>query len=160
MRAAIVTLIVLVVLSCHSASQPPTPVLNVPVSAPAFVLDTAAAYRTAIADHILAMDTSTAPLPDTVYIGRHWDFPPIELPAVIARRSVRIVDPAVGESEKHRTHFAYLNIFATFTPGQVEFYVVRFAQGLRHKPDGAEDRHLYYRVGKGKEGFVLERVSR
>lgn len=122
-------------------------------------MDTTAAYRTAIADYIGAMDTSAAPLSDTVYIGRHPDLPQIELPAVIAGRSIRIIDPAVGESEKHRARFAYLNLFATFTPDNVEFYMVRFAQGLRHRPDGAEDRHLYYRVNEQQE-LVLDRVGR
>ena len=156
MRIGTLALLVLVLLACqrtqpHAQASPP------PESAQP--LDTSSAYRTAIADYITAMDTSAAPLPDTVYIGRHVEFPRIALPAVIAGRSVRIIDPEVGESEKHRTRFAYLNIFATFTPGEAEFYVVRFAQGLRHQPDGAEDRHLHYRVNKEQE-LVLERASR
>lgn len=159
MRVVNLVLLLLFLLACHRGSQPPTSVPAIPVSAQAPALDTAAAYRTAIADYISAVDTSAAPLPDTVYIGRHVDFPPIELPTMIARRYVRIIDPAVGEAEKQRTRFAYLNIFATYTPGEVEFYVVRFAQGLRHRPDGAEDRHLYYRVSE-KQGLVLERVGR
>lgn len=123
------------------------------------VLDTSAAYRTAITDYIMALDTTDAPLPDTVYIGRHQDFPRIELPGVMAGRTIRVVEPGEVEQEKHMTHFAYLNVFATITPGKMEFFMVRFSQGTRHRPDGSEDRHLYYRVEESEE-MVLERVSR
>ena len=156
MRVSLSCSIVLFVLACGASHRDATPTVSVNAE---HGLDTAEAYRTAIADHIHAMDTSAAPLPDTVYIGRHAEFPRIELPTVIARRFVRIIDPAEGESEKHRAHFAYLNIFPMYAPEQVEFYVIRFAQGMRHQPDGSEDRHLYYRVGEKKE-LVLERMSR
>lgn len=150
-------LLAIALVACQGT--PPRAQVVAPVAPLHASVDTTSSYRTAIADYIQAMDTSAAPLPDTVYIGRHPEFPRIELPSVIARRSVRVIDPAVGESEKRHARFAYLNIVSTFTPGQVEFYVVRFAQGLRHQPDGAEDRHLYYRVG-GKGELRLERVSR
>lgn len=155
MYVAIRSLLVLFLFACHRGQE------YVQATQPAAeqALDTAAAYRIAIADHIAAMDTTAAPLPDTVYIGRHGDFPPIQLPAIIARRSVRVIDPAETEIEKQRERFAYLNVFATYTPGNLEFFVVRFSQGLRHWPDGSEDRHLYYRVTE-QGGLVLERVSR
>lgn len=156
MRAAL-SLFLFTLLAC-GVSQPDTATTRAAADQQ-MALDTAFAYRTAIADYIHVMDTSASPLPDTVYIGRHPEFPRIELPAVIARRSVLLVYPPVGESEKHSPRFAYLNIFPTYTPGQVEFYVIRFAQGLSHQPDGAEDCHLYYRVS-AKEGSVLDRVSR
>lgn len=158
MRAVTLSLPFLVLWACQR-KQDHAPGASLHLSAQASALDTAAAYRTAIADYIHAMDTTAAPLPDTVYIGRHAEFPRIELPAVIARRAIRIIDPAVGESEQQRAHFAYLNMIATFTPGQVEFYVVRFVQGLRHQPDGAEDRRLYYRF-REKKGWLLDAVSR
>ncbi|MBL7955089.1 MAG: hypothetical protein JNJ91_08610 [Flavobacteriales bacterium] len=156
MRAAIHSLLVLFLFACqrsHERAQ----VTAHPVSVQAY--DTSAAYHMAIEDHIAAMDTVTAPLPDTVYIGRHEDFPSINLPAIIAQRFIRIIDPAEGEIDKHRERFAYLNIFATHTPENLEFFIVRFGQGLRHRSDGSEDRHLFYRVNE-EGGWVLERVSR
>lgn len=125
---------------------------------PAFQ-DTVAAYRTAIADYLAAMDTTASPLPDTVFVGRHPDFPDIELPDPIAGRRILLIDPTAAEAVKDRTHFAYLNVFATFTPGRVEFFVVRFGEGFRHRPDGAQDRHLHYRVD-GQHGLVLEQMVR
>lgn len=156
MRPFSAGLLVLALLACQG-TPPPTRLAEGldPVNAS---LDTASAYRTAIADYIHAMDTSMAPLPDTVYIGRHIEFPLIELPGVIAKRTVRLVDPGEGESEQHHALFAYLNIFTTYAPGKVEFYVVRFEQGLRHRPDGDEDRHLHYRLENDE--LVLEQVSR
>ncbi len=156
MRSRSLPLLALVLFA--SSCTPPSPQAAAPVGSTTAHLDTAAAYSTAIADYIAAMDTTTAPLPDTVYIGRHWDFPSVQLPAMIAQRTVRSIEPAASESVMHRPRFTYLNVFGTFTPGGAEFYVVRFAQGMRHRPDGAEDRHVYYRVGK-KQDLVLERVG-
>jgi hypothetical protein len=103
------------------------------------------------------MDT-TAPVPGHVYIGRHTEFPRIELPEKIARRTIELIDPDPGEIV-NRVQFTYLNIFTRCTPGHVEFYVIRFAQGMAHLPDGAEDRPLHYRITP-KARLVLERVTR
>ena len=150
-------LVVLLACACDRAPRPviPSEADHTRIG----LVDTVAAYHTAISDYILAMDTTAAPLPDTMYIGRHMDFPRIELPGVMAGRTVRVVEPGEVEQEKHVAPFAFLNVFATMTPDEVEFFVVRFGQGLRHRTDGADDRHLYYRVGEGGE-LVLERVGR
>lgn len=155
MRAATFSFVLPVLLACsntspsHAPAQP-SPVVEEP-------LDTAAAYRIAIADYIAAMDTSDAPLPDTVFIGRHPVFPHIAMPLIIAHRTVLIIDPSEGPKEQHRPRFTYLNIIGTVTPRRAQFYFIRFGKNLAHRPDGAEDRHLYYRVES--EGLVLERVS-
>lgn len=149
----------LALLACQDATSPAGPPSTAPHATQPFSFDTAAVYRTAIADYILAMDSVGVPLPDTVNIGRHPEFPAIELSGRIAQRTIRLIDPSVGEQEKDRSRFAYLNIFSTYSPGRAQFYVVRFAQGLSHRPDGSEDRHLYYRVNEQQE-MVLEHVSR
>ena len=150
-------LFLLAFMACQGDPPPAQPAAQ-PAPSPA-VLDTAAAFRTAVADYIRAMDTSAAPLPDTVFIGRHVEFPLIALPHTIANRTVLLIEPSIGEAEQQRTPFAYLNIFTDWTPGEVEFYVVRFAHGLKHDPDGADDRHLHYRVN-GTHELVLETVGR
>lgn len=106
--------------------------------------DTAAVYRTAIADLIRGMDTTDMQLPDTIFIGRHPDFPGINLPPEIAGRTILLLDPAETEDAKYRKQFAYLNIFATWSSAEVEFFVVRFREGFNHRPDGADDRFLTY----------------
>jgi hypothetical protein len=119
-------------------------------------LDTASAYRTAIADYINAMRQRDGSFPGTVYIGRHDQFPHIDLPAIIEHTSVRIVAPSDAESLKNSEHFAYLNIFGWFGGEKVEFFVVSFTQGMRHRPDGADDRHLFYSIAPGQKEFALD----
>jgi hypothetical protein len=106
--------------------------------------DTAAVYRTAIADLIRAMDSTDMLLPDTIFIGRHPEFPGIELPPEIAGRTILLIDPGETEVVKYRKRFAYLNILATWSSAEVEFFMVRFREGFSHRPDGAEDRFLTY----------------
>lgn len=159
MRGVSVLFLCLALLGCRTPS--PSGPADTPwsASAPTRALDTLAVYRMAIADFIRAMDTSAAPLHDTVYIGRHAEFPHVGLSEVIAGRHVQVVDPEFGEREKHRARFTYLNIFSAWTSSEVEFYVVRFAQDFRHRPDGADDRNLFYRPNKRGE-WKLDRVSR
>jgi hypothetical protein len=107
-------------------------------------LDTAAVYRAAIADHIRVMDSTDMQLPDTVFIGRHPELPGIELPPEIAGRTILLIDPVESGDLKYRKRFAFLNIFATWSSAEVEFFVVRFKEGFSHRPDGAEDRFLAY----------------
>jgi hypothetical protein len=159
MRSVSALLLCLALLACRNASTPGPTDKSLSTSAGISVLDTLVAYRMAIADYIRAMDTSAAPLHDTVYIGRHAEFPYIGLSEVIAGRHVQVVDPEFGELEKHRARFTYLNIFSSWTSSEVEFYVVRFAQDFRHRPDGSDDRHLFYRLNTRGE-WALHSVSR
>jgi hypothetical protein len=159
MRMVSVLFLCLALLGCRNTSPPGPTDKPLGASARTPVLDTLTAYRMTIADYIRAMDTSAAPLHDTVYIGRHAEFPHIGLSEVIAGRQVQVVDPEFGEREKHRARFTYLNIFSVWTPSEVEFHVVRFAQDFRHRPDGSDDRHLFYRRSAQGE-WGLDRVSR
>lgn len=118
--------------------------------------DRTTAYRTAIGDYIKAMRTRDGSFPDTVFTGRHEELPDIELPSVIEQVSVRIVAPAEAESLKSADRFTYLNVFGWFTAEQVEFFVVNFKQGMRHAPDGLDDRHLYYSIRRGAEELTLD----
>lgn len=119
-------------------------------------LDTAQAYATAIADYIRAVRERNGPFPDTVYIGRHQDFPSIALPAAIERTSVRILDPPATGVWMNNVRFVYLNVFAWFKGDEAEFMVIRFGQGMRHRTDGGDDLHLYYGVGDGQKEFTLD----
>ncbi len=159
MRSVSALFLCLALLACQNASTPGPTDKSLDVSARISVLDTLAAYRMAIADYIRAMDTSAVPLHDTVYIGRHAEFPNIGLSEVIAGRHVQVVDPGFGEREKHRARFTYLNLVSAWTSSEVEFYVVRFAQDFRHLPDGSDDRHLLYRLNTHGE-WALYSVSR
>ncbi len=125
-------------------------------------LDTAHAYSRAIADYIelVAKDSGAAPIPDTLYIGRHADFPNIELSERIAHTTIRLVTPAAAEALREGEHFAYLNIFGWFTPGEAEFMVVRFRQGMRHDPAGRDDRHLFYIIDPANASLTLDSLRK
>jgi hypothetical protein len=156
--------VLLLVLACGPATQNAAPVAPPPISSTDPVhrpvgtgtLDTAAAYRTAIADYIKAMSKRDGSFPDTLFIGRHDEFPNIELPVILEHTSIRLVTPTEAEPLKNGEHFAYLNIFGWFTGNKVEFLVVNFKQGLRHRPDGHDDCHLYYSIGEGQGEFALD----
>lgn len=150
------SLVLLLLLACNSGSQPHPAVAPLPVPPETVALDTAGVYSTAIAEYIKVMRNSGASFPDTVYIGRHAEFPEIELPTRIEQTSVRIISSTDADVLKAGAHFAYLNIFGWFAAGQAELYVVCFTQGMRHRPDGRDDRHLRFTIGSGPEELVLD----
>lgn len=119
-------------------------------------LDTATAYASAIAEYIKAMSASIDALPDTVYIGKHDEFPDIELPAMIGNTHIRVIIPTEAEVLKNGEHFVHLNIFGWLTPVEAEFFVVNFRQGMRHWPDGRDDRHLRFRIGGERRELELD----
>jgi hypothetical protein len=114
------------------------------------------AYRTAIAQYISALRTRDGSFPDTVYIGKHAEFPSIALPPMIDVTNVRIIAPAEAAVVKNGDHFVYLNVFGWFNGDQVEFYVINFRQRMHHWPDGRDDRHLYFSMGAGRRELVLD----
>jgi len=158
MRALLSSSIALFVLACSASHRDAAPTAVGASVDPELGLDTGEAYRTAIASYIQVLGKRDGSFPDTIHIGRHGEFPDIELPAVIERTSVRIVSPAEAEALKAGARFTYLNIFGWSTAGQVEFYVVNFKQGMRHWPDGRDDRHLRFAIGADQRELVLDSV--
>lgn len=129
---------------------------------PAPVLDTAYAYTRAIADYIalVAKDNGATPIPDTLYIGRHADFPDIELPGRIGHTTIRLVTPEAVEALREGEHFAYLNIFGWFTSSEAEFKLVRFRQGMRHDPAGRDDRDLFYIIDPANASLTKDSLRK
>lgn len=121
-------------------------------------VDTAFDYRTAIHHYIETMARTQAPVPDTLFIGHHPDFPAIALPDTMGRTVVRIIDPAQAEHYDRSESFAYLNVFGRFAQGAAEFTIVRFERGMRHRTDGRDDRQLHYTTGPGPRQFVLKDI--
>lgn len=130
-----------------------------PVVAQPTRVDTALAYRTAIRDYLVAMANTDAPVPDTLFIGRHPDFPATALPDTMGGKTVRIIAPAEAVGFQEAGRFAYLNVIAWFPPGQAEFIVVRFEQGMRHRTDGRDDRQLHYSLSEVPPYFVLDSIE-
>lgn len=152
----------LLLLSCGSHHRDAAPIAVVASVDPGSGLDTAHAYTRAIADHIalVAKDSGAAPIPDTLYIGRHADFPNIELPESIAHTTIRLVTPEAAEALREGEHFAYLNIIGWFIPGEAEFKVIRFRQGMRHDPAGRDDRQLFYIIDPANASLTLDSLRK
>lgn len=158
MRGALSCLLILVLLSCGASHRDASHTAVVTPLDPGSGLDTAQAYSRAIGDYIalMAKDSGAAPIPDTLYIGRHADFPDIELPERIAHTIIRLVAPEATEALREGEHFAYLNIFGWFTSGGAEFKLVRFRQGMRHDPAGRDDRDLFYVIDPANASLTLD----
>lgn len=156
MRTVLASILFLLI----ACSTPPHDTVPTPAPADASQeLDTADVYRIAIADYIKAMYHEDGSFPDTLFIGRHDEFPDIQLPGIIDSTCIRIVTPSEAMVLRSGPHFAYLNIFGWFSPDKLEFFAVRFEEGMRHRPDGRDDRHLYYRIGAGQNQFALDSLS-
>ena len=160
MRAVLHWLVVLLLAACGPAHDDASQQVPAPSSSAERSVDTAAVYGAAVVAYINALRARDGSLPDTVYIGRHDEFPHIELPANMEHASVRIIAPSEAEVLKQGEHFRYLNIFGTLTPGKAEFFVVNFGQGMRHWPDGRDDRHLLFSFDDGKSAWVLDSLWR
>ncbi len=152
----------LLLLSCDAPHRDAAPTAVVAFGDPGPGLDTAHAYSRAIADYIDlgAEDSGTTPIPDTLYIGRHADFPDIELPERIAHTTIRLITPEAAEGLREGEHFAYLNIFGWFSPGEAEFKLVRFRQGMRHDPAGRDDRDLFYIIDPANASLTLDSLRK
>jgi hypothetical protein len=104
-------------------------------------------YTSAIEHYIAHASTS---LPDTVFINRHPDFPSINLPPVIAKTNVRLVD-----GDRTTTYFAsrenvlLLNVMAWPEAEMAELLVVTFRD---FKPQ--HNVHLYFK--RRDSGYVLD----
>jgi hypothetical protein len=155
MRPAPLLLLVLL-WACGVAPKGPAPdaVLS---NEPA--LDTAQAYSTLLAGYIRERRERDRPVPDTLYVGRHPDFPRIELPESLEHTHIRVIAPEKAEMLKSDPRFLYLNIFGWVNGKSAEFQVVTFEQDLRHRPDGSEDLHRYLAIGPSGE-LVLDSVKR
>lgn len=158
MRGALHCSLILVLLSCGASHREAAPTAVGASVVPGPGLDTAQAYSRAIADYIalVAKDSDAIPIPDTLYIGRHADFPDIELPERIGHTTIRLVKPEAAEALREGEHFAYLNIFGWFTSGGAEFKLVRFRQGMRHDPAGRDDRDLFYVIDPANASLTLD----
>lgn len=162
MRGALHGSLILVLLSCGASHRDAAPTAAVASVEPAPGLDTAQAYTRAIADYIalVARDSDATPIPDTLYIGRHADFPDIELPGRIAHATIRLVKPEAAEAMRESEHFAYVNIFGWFTSGEAEFKVVRFRHGMRHDPAGGDDRQLFYVIDPANASLTMDSLRK
>lgn len=95
-------------------------------------------YITAISEYLKKYPVAAS---DTIFIGRHPDFPAMDLPVTIMGTNVRVVN---GEDAAtyftKRSNVLYLNVMAWIEEESAEFLVVTF---LDFKPQ--HNMHLFFR---------------
>lgn len=85
------------------------------------------AYVKAIGDYIREVYKNGKPLPDTLFVGRHPDFPDIKLPPHIEGASIALV---TGEESRlklaYRKTLVYLNVMGWIEKETAQLLIVTF----------------------------------
>ena len=85
------------------------------------------AYSSAIAEYIEASFDADQPTPDTLFIGKHPDFPDISLPDRIQDTPVLLLTPAEADPRvEYHTSMVYLNVIGWVNKNRAEFLIVTF----------------------------------
>jgi hypothetical protein len=93
-------------------------------------------YTQAIAEYIKAVYEKDKSCFDTLFFGKHVEFPNIKLPPVI--ENTKIMQLTTEEADKKRTYhknLVYINMFGWITKDTAEFMLVTFFPGYRHQYD-------------------------
>lgn len=115
-------------------------------------IDTINCYSRAIEEYVKWMNGQNAETTDTLFVGRHVDFPNIELPAIIEDKRICLIpfeDSFQLLRAKH--HITYLNIVGNIIPTSSEFIFVTFHEGGH--PQHNITVNLTHPVGTGKIQF-------
>lgn len=84
-------------------------------------------YTQAIGEYIKSLRPEDKSSLDTLFIGRHPDFPDIELPAIIQNTNILALTPDEADDKaKYRESFVYVNVMGWVTRGNSEFILVTF----------------------------------
>jgi hypothetical protein len=84
-------------------------------------------YSQAISEYIIAVNKEDQSTFDTLFIGKHHDFPEIKLPGSIQNTKISLL--AQGEADKklhYRKSLVYLNMISTITKEKTVFRIVTF----------------------------------
>ncbi|MBL0316930.1 MAG: hypothetical protein IPP69_14660 [Flavobacteriales bacterium] len=143
-------LIGLTIQSCDTAGKSENPTHQVDQNSEQ--INTINCYTRAIEEYIKWTNAQNSETTDTIFIGRHDDFPDIELPVIIEDKKICLIpfeDSFQLLRSKH--HITYLNIVGTVTPTSSEFLFVTFHEGGKPQhnctvklihPDGSEKIRL------------------
>lgn len=85
------------------------------------------AYVKAIGDYIKVVYKDGKPLPDTLFIGKHPDFPDIALPPTIEGANIALVTVEEGQQKlNYRKTLVYLNVMGWIEKEEAELLIVTF----------------------------------
>jgi hypothetical protein len=93
-------------------------------------IDPVNAYSQAIADYINAMYEKDKSVFDTLFIGKHVDFPNITLPKTIQKNPVLLLTyEEANKKLSYRRSLVYLNVIGWIDKTRAEFIIVTFFEG-------------------------------
>lgn len=94
-------------------------------------------YAQAIADYLKAAEEHNQMKYDTLFFGRHVDFPDIDLPATIKGTQIFVL--STEEIEKNKAVYSksapYINLLGWVNDDRAEFIAVTFFPEFRHQYD-------------------------
>jgi hypothetical protein len=113
-------------------------------------------FSQAIAEYIKAVYKRDGSVFDTLFFGKHSDFPNIELPASI--ENTRIVVLTAQEADKKRAYrktLVYINLFGWVMKEKSEFIFVTFYPGYVHQYDCT----IHFKYNPRQKKFELESLE-
>lgn len=113
-------------------------------------------YGKAIAAYIKAVYKKDKSSYDTLFFGKHTDFPDITLPNnVSGTHIVLLTSEAADVRRKHNPDLVYINMFGEITATNAHFFFVTFFPGYQHQYDYFFD---FEKDEKSNE-FVLDKIQ-
>lgn len=93
-------------------------------------------YSQAIAEYVKAVYKKDQSRFDTLFLGKHADFPNVELPARIENTNIVLVMPEDGLTRmQNGNSLAFVNMVGDITEDSAEFVMVTFLGSARHEYD-------------------------
>lgn len=113
-------------------------------------------YSQAIAEYINAVYKRDGSVFDTLFFGKHKDFPEIELPPTIQNTNILVLTAEeVDKKRDYRRSLVFINMVAWFTEESREFIFVTFYPGYLHQYDCM----IKYKYNSKKKTFELESLQ-
>ncbi len=86
-------------------------------------------YVSAIDEYLKTVYKKDKSAPDTLFIGKHPDFPNIILPNIIQNTKIYMLTLDEAYLKQNKKNYLYLKVISTYFPDKVEFILVAFKQG-------------------------------
>lgn len=113
-------------------------------------------YSQAIAEYIKAVYKRDKSSFDTLFFGKHVDFPDIELPATIQNTKIILLTSEEADKKReYRKSLVFINMFGWITKDKSEFILVTFYPGYLHQFDCM----INFKYNSAKKEFELEKLQ-
>lgn len=114
-------------------------------------------YSQAIVEYLKAAGENNHVKYDTLFFGRHVDFPDIDLPATIKGTKIFVLNPEEIETNKgvYSKSAPYINLMGWVNDEKAEFIAFTFFPEFRHQ----YDYFINYRYHSQVKEFQLEEVA-